>query len=203
MPYLWSTSYLSRHCLTLPPQDVKPTAWLTAMKRDTGFNLMQYDDVVPEEGFPKDIYLRSKHKSLPDFISARFFLLVSTRVRDIITSLEAIHQFSDGIRIRLKDGSDSSTEFHAMVIRGHLIGSIIVERSTAEPYPTARPGAVKLNPVGADNKLVLDKDVIAGRHLWRTPDYFDSEFMSEELRNALVAAKVSKLSYWYQPAEQR
>ena len=139
------------------------------------------------------------------------WLYVSESVREIIENLEGdIHAFTDEVKVFNKEGDRIERRYYGLAWGGDLYGTIIVEKSAwrdkiTKSYPMEKGFTVPIRTGALTGAVTIDKNVIAGRHMWRAPDYTNKRdwFCSGELMAAFRKLRVSGLDIYEQILDER
>ena len=139
------------------------------------------------------------------------WMYVSASVRAIIEELEGdVHQFTPEVKVFYKDGRPSEERYYGLAWGEDLNGTIIVEKSAwrdkiSRTFPMEKGAAVPFQRGALTGSLAIDRAVIAGRHIWRAPDYSSTDdwYGSGELVAAFKKLKVRGLYYYEQVVEDR
>ena len=146
----------------------------------------------------------SSHKSLPDFFSLGGFLVVTERFREIVERLEPqTHQFL-GVKLFKEKGLPiEGPRFFLNVFQ--KVDALVIEESNVEwidhPETTSPhlPGRIlpafrSLHRGPGPLQLVLSRQAIGTRHLWRGDRYFSAAlFCSDQLLEAIAEANLKLL----------
>ena len=160
---------------------------------------------------PTKLFQSYGTRKFPQILSnAAGWMYVSASVRAIIEELEGdVHQFTPEVKVFYKDGRPSEDRYYGLAWGEDLNGTIIVEKSAwrdkIEPFRLERGYAVPFQRGALKGSLAIDRAVIAGRHIWRAPDYtsIDDWYGSGELVAAFKKLKVRGLYYYEQVLEER
>jgi hypothetical protein len=164
----------------------------TSLMRSQGTNLRW--GPLPPEAFPKRVTSKTPKKSFPDTLQLRNFIGVSDRLREITEEFEpGVHQFSDPVEVRYKDGRASEMSYRAFNPLVHINDTLIIEQSTAHKYYNEEKKRTVLEMDFRDSVLVVDQTLISGRHLWVAPDYYNAWSISDALKKRLDKQKIKKL----------
>ncbi len=151
---------------------------------------------APSELFVQSAIHRTPKKVFPDIINLDSFYGVSDRFRAVLEEFEVgLHQFSEPVDVRYKDGRPSEMIYYNFNPRVHLYNTLIIEQSTAHKAISQYTNKLKLEPDFRDSVLVADETLIQGHHFWVAPDYYGDWFISDALKKRLDAIKLKNIEY--------
>jgi hypothetical protein len=151
---------------------------------------------APPEVFVKTAIHQRPKKVFPDLINLSGFYGASNRFRAVLEEFEpGLHQFSEPVDVRYKDGRPSEMIYYNFNPRIHLYNTLIIEQSTAHKAISQYTNKLILEPDYRDSVLVVDEALIRGHHFWVTPDYYASWFVSDALKKRLDAIKLKNIEY--------
>jgi hypothetical protein len=187
MAWKFDNSTLDRYCPNFEPEFPPGVVYATTEihKADRGLPLAG-------DTLPRRMRQTTAHKHLPDFLRLNGQLVVSDAFRRLVEAREpGVHQFFS-VEVLDKAGTRIDRSYFIFVVC-QRVDAVIVEQSKIQWF--TRPDGSTV-PVGAFGHLVLDKKVIAGKHVWRNWPYFSSaEFISSDLKEAIESARLEKLEY--------
>lgn len=145
------------------------------------------DVEVPEDTFPTAARETRAFRQLPDLVTLKYWTAVSDDLRRVIEECEpGVHQFSPEIAITLTSGRPAGRAYHCINLRRYLNGTVLREHSNLRRMSNGAP-----DPRTIPEALILDEAAITGRHLWRAADFHLKWFMSEELAERMINARIT------------
>lgn len=149
--------------------------------------------VLPPEAFVRRAISKVPKKKFPDTINLLNFYGFSERLKNIIEEFEpGMHQFSDPVDVRYKDGRASEMVYSAFNPLIRIENTLVIEQCTAHKYYDQEKKRTELEMDNRDSVLVVDEALISGRHFWVAPDYYYAWFISDALKKRLDKEKIKK-----------
>ena len=154
---------------------------------------MQNGEPVDAGDVVKRLRVRSSHKKLHAFIPGAPPFVASAAFIQMVERFEpGVHQFFP-IEVFDRNGLPTDMRYVALNIR-HLLDALIKDRSEANwmvaPEDKRPSSLVSEGRFG----LLLDRAIVAGRHLWREQSWAHGVFFSDELMAAVNNARLKGLA---------
>ncbi len=176
---------------------------------ETGHPLTE-TTVPPIGSVHKSARLKTRHKHIPDAFVVAGNLCVRSRVKLIVESVEPnCHQFFP-IELFFKKGERIDGDFYLLNICT-LLSSIIPEQSDFDKiFREYGEGDERKtfefwmprSRVGQPDHQVLQRSIVAGKHLWRESLTTNRLYFSDELHEFFEREKIQKLNEWHYATEQ-
>ncbi|MBK8160846.1 MAG: hypothetical protein IPK59_19480 [Rhodospirillaceae bacterium] len=173
---------------------VPSTNWFKGQDLESGAFVEGYSDQV----------LRavqvSSHKVLPDFFRVGILPVCSDTFRSIVEILEPnVHQF---FPIEFEGNGSGTSDPKCFVFNAlNALDAVVVEKSSVYLHEwEAMSGSGKMTrysrvAIKSPRGLVLKKDLVQGKHMWRTSNVLPRLlFFSNELMRAVEAARLERLT---------
>ena len=133
------------------------------------------------------------YRRLPHLLAANGPWFISETLRQLIEEREPdVHQFFR-IDLETTDGSPWPTQYYLFNVCQHLAAALL-DRSQLV-WRTNTSGQRYAGSPAYDDRLIVNTNVIAGKHVWKDKHFFGLTFFSDNLKRACDRAEIDALEY--------